>query len=274
MASTPPSASSAAITGLPTIDPSPPSTRSPRTTGDGESAQENASGTVVVEPYVVDVPPGNTKEDTCVFVDTIVRCNLQSARCNLQSLDTIAGRTVPVSLSSLPAPLPLLPSPLCSPLAGRPGLIFGGQAWYPARPAILSGRAWAELGVPIPTLSLRLRQIKWDGLRTTESVEEKAQHGRAGYVGPAGSSPKKVTGKVAAATRGGRSWLELDEVGPPVMWKLQGCARLKECSPVFTKELQMWTPEVDVTSWNVRRKAGRKSGGGGRRTPEVAGDCR
>ncbi|KAJ4704350.1 Abscisic acid receptor like [Melia azedarach] len=36
------------------------------------------NGTVVVESYVVDVPPGNTKEDTCVFVDTIVRCNLQS----------------------------------------------------------------------------------------------------------------------------------------------------------------------------------------------------
>lgn len=40
--------------------------------GDGEE------GTVVVESYVVDVPPGNTKEETCVFVDTIVRCNLQS----------------------------------------------------------------------------------------------------------------------------------------------------------------------------------------------------
>ncbi|KDP22835.1 hypothetical protein JCGZ_00422 [Jatropha curcas] len=36
------------------------------------------NGTVVVESYVVDIPPGNTKEDTCVFVDTIVRCNLQS----------------------------------------------------------------------------------------------------------------------------------------------------------------------------------------------------
>ncbi|CAN1172898.1 Abscisic acid receptor PYL4 [Linum perenne] len=35
-------------------------------------------GTVVVESYVVDIPPGNTKEDTCSFVDTIVRCNLQS----------------------------------------------------------------------------------------------------------------------------------------------------------------------------------------------------
>lgn len=38
----------------------------------------SGNGTVVVESYVVDVPPGNTKEDTCVFVDTIVRCNLQS----------------------------------------------------------------------------------------------------------------------------------------------------------------------------------------------------
>ncbi|KAL8517195.1 hypothetical protein ACS0TY_015425 [Phlomoides rotata] len=35
-------------------------------------------GTVVVESYVVDVPQGNTKEETCVFVDTIVNCNLQS----------------------------------------------------------------------------------------------------------------------------------------------------------------------------------------------------
>ncbi|KAG6472754.1 abscisic acid receptor PYL4-like [Zingiber officinale] len=35
-------------------------------------------GTVVVETYVVDVPPGNTKEDTRVFLDTIVKCNLHS----------------------------------------------------------------------------------------------------------------------------------------------------------------------------------------------------
>ncbi|XP_055809280.1 abscisic acid receptor PYL4-like [Solanum dulcamara] len=39
--------------------------------GDGD-------GTVVVESYVVDVPQGNTMEETSVFVDTIVRCNLQS----------------------------------------------------------------------------------------------------------------------------------------------------------------------------------------------------
>lgn len=34
--------------------------------------------TAVVESYVVDIPAGNTKEETCLFVDTIVRCNLQS----------------------------------------------------------------------------------------------------------------------------------------------------------------------------------------------------
>lgn len=36
------------------------------------------AGTAVVESYVVDIPPGNTKEDTCGFINTIVRCNLQS----------------------------------------------------------------------------------------------------------------------------------------------------------------------------------------------------
>lgn len=41
-------------------------------------AAPDGNGTVVVESYVVDVPQGNTKEETCVFVDTIVRCNLQS----------------------------------------------------------------------------------------------------------------------------------------------------------------------------------------------------
>ncbi|XP_077213259.1 abscisic acid receptor PYL4-like [Tasmannia lanceolata] len=41
-------------------------------------ASAASGGTVVVESYVVDVPPGNSREDTCVFVDTIVKCNLQS----------------------------------------------------------------------------------------------------------------------------------------------------------------------------------------------------
>lgn len=42
------------------------------------STEGDCSGTVIVESYVVDIPSENTKEDTHVFVDTIVRCNLQS----------------------------------------------------------------------------------------------------------------------------------------------------------------------------------------------------
>ncbi|GLJ07155.1 hypothetical protein SUGI_0059990 [Cryptomeria japonica] len=34
--------------------------------------------TLVLESYVVGIPDGNTKEDTCMFADTVVRCNLQS----------------------------------------------------------------------------------------------------------------------------------------------------------------------------------------------------
>ncbi|XP_039070574.1 abscisic acid receptor PYL4-like [Hibiscus syriacus] len=41
-------------------------------------ASNKGNGTVVIESFVVDIPPGNTREDACTFVDTIVRCNLQS----------------------------------------------------------------------------------------------------------------------------------------------------------------------------------------------------
>ncbi|XP_028778821.1 abscisic acid receptor PYL4 [Neltuma alba] len=53
--------------------------------------------TVVIESYVVDVPPGNTKEETCVFVDTIVRCNLQSLA---QIAENMARRDQKPPLSS------------------------------------------------------------------------------------------------------------------------------------------------------------------------------
>lgn len=43
-------------------------------------ASTDGVSTVVVESYVVDVPHENTKEETCVFVDTIVRCNLISLK--------------------------------------------------------------------------------------------------------------------------------------------------------------------------------------------------
>ncbi|XP_022144083.1 abscisic acid receptor PYL4-like [Momordica charantia] len=53
------------------------------------------AGTVVVESYVVDIPPGNTEEDTCVFVDTIVRCNLQSLTQIAENFAGVRDRASP-----------------------------------------------------------------------------------------------------------------------------------------------------------------------------------
>ncbi|OWM88152.1 abscisic acid receptor PYL3 [Punica granatum] len=35
-------------------------------------------GTLVIESFVVDVPEGNTKDETCYFVRALIRCNLKS----------------------------------------------------------------------------------------------------------------------------------------------------------------------------------------------------
>ncbi|KAI5076116.1 hypothetical protein GOP47_0008181 [Adiantum capillus-veneris] len=44
-----------------------------------EVGHESSSGsTLVVESYVVDVPDGNSRDETLTFVDTVVKCNLQS----------------------------------------------------------------------------------------------------------------------------------------------------------------------------------------------------
>ncbi|KAK9031178.1 hypothetical protein V6N11_032565 [Hibiscus sabdariffa] len=51
------------------------------TTSLHESRSEEGNGggkTVVVESYVVDVPAGNSKEDTRSFADMIIGCNLRS----------------------------------------------------------------------------------------------------------------------------------------------------------------------------------------------------
>ncbi|KAI4298147.1 hypothetical protein L6164_031741 [Bauhinia variegata] len=40
--------------------------------------EEEATKTVVIESYVVDIPEGSSKEDTCSFADTIVGCNLRT----------------------------------------------------------------------------------------------------------------------------------------------------------------------------------------------------
>lgn len=44
----------------------------------GSEEEGNGGRTVVVESYVVDVPAGNSKEDTCSFADMIIGCNLRS----------------------------------------------------------------------------------------------------------------------------------------------------------------------------------------------------
>nr|ADE76198.1 unknown [Picea sitchensis] len=51
---------------------------------------ENA-GTLVIESYVVDVPEGNSPDDTCLFVDTILKCNLQSLAHNSEHLPRRRG---------------------------------------------------------------------------------------------------------------------------------------------------------------------------------------
>jgi abscisic acid receptor PYR/PYL family len=48
--------------------------------------------TNVIESYVVDVPAGNTIEETRTFVDTIVRCNLQSLARMVEQLVKEAPR--------------------------------------------------------------------------------------------------------------------------------------------------------------------------------------
>ncbi|KAG8477486.1 hypothetical protein CXB51_031049 [Gossypium anomalum] len=39
---------------------------------------EGRPGTMVIESFAVDVPEGNTKDETCYFVEALIRCNLKS----------------------------------------------------------------------------------------------------------------------------------------------------------------------------------------------------
>ncbi|GAB2223544.1 hypothetical protein Droror1_Dr00017685 [Drosera rotundifolia] len=39
---------------------------------------DGRSGTMVIESFVVDVPEGNTKDETCFFVEALINCNLKS----------------------------------------------------------------------------------------------------------------------------------------------------------------------------------------------------
>ncbi|KAG6597088.1 abscisic acid receptor PYL9-like [Cucurbita pepo subsp. pepo] len=52
-------------------------------------------GTVVVESFVVDVPSGNTKDETCYFVKALIRCNLKSL-ADVSERMAVQGQTEPI----------------------------------------------------------------------------------------------------------------------------------------------------------------------------------
>ncbi|XP_044505473.1 abscisic acid receptor PYL8-like [Mangifera indica] len=53
---------------------------------------EGRPGTLVLESFVVDVPEGNTKDDTCYFVEALIKVNLKSLAEVSEDL-AVQGRT-------------------------------------------------------------------------------------------------------------------------------------------------------------------------------------
>ncbi|XP_044505355.1 abscisic acid receptor PYL8-like [Mangifera indica] len=56
---------------------------------------EGRPGTLVLESFVVDVPEGNTKDDTCYFVEALIKLNLKSLAEVCEDL-AVQGRTEPI----------------------------------------------------------------------------------------------------------------------------------------------------------------------------------
>ncbi|XP_062149157.1 abscisic acid receptor PYL8 [Alnus glutinosa] len=52
-------------------------------------------GTLVIESFVVDVPEGNTKDETCYFVQALIRCNLKSL-ADVSERRAVQDRTEPI----------------------------------------------------------------------------------------------------------------------------------------------------------------------------------
>ena len=52
-------------------------------------------GTLVIESFVVDVPEGNTKDETCYFVEALIKCNLKSLSDVSERL-AVQDRTEPI----------------------------------------------------------------------------------------------------------------------------------------------------------------------------------
>lgn len=53
-------------------------------------------GTMVIESFVVDVPDGNTRDDTCYFVKALIRCNLKSL-ADVSERMAVQDRTEPIN---------------------------------------------------------------------------------------------------------------------------------------------------------------------------------
>ncbi|KAI3713538.1 hypothetical protein L1987_72116 [Smallanthus sonchifolius] len=53
-------------------------------------------GTLVIESFVVDVPDGNTKDETCYFVEALIKCNLKSLADVSERL-AVQDRTEPIA---------------------------------------------------------------------------------------------------------------------------------------------------------------------------------
>lgn len=52
-------------------------------------------GTMVIESYVVDVPEGNTTDETCYFIEALIKCNLKSLADVSEQL-AVQDRTKPI----------------------------------------------------------------------------------------------------------------------------------------------------------------------------------
>ncbi|KAG8390384.1 hypothetical protein BUALT_Bualt01G0077800 [Buddleja alternifolia] len=56
---------------------------------------EGRPGSMVIESFGVDVPEGNTKDETCYFVESLIKCNLKSLADVSETL-AVQDRTNPV----------------------------------------------------------------------------------------------------------------------------------------------------------------------------------
>lgn len=61
-----------------------------------EVTEDGRPGTLVIESFVVDVPDGNTKDETCYFVEALIRCNLKSL-ADVSERMAVQDRTEPIN---------------------------------------------------------------------------------------------------------------------------------------------------------------------------------